>query len=183
MQPTVRPCTTGCPPVRCVQDQRWCHGNDPGLIHWNILVTNILILLSVARCHPRRTASCVLAPSCPMATACATTPWMITSISPCRPLTPAKKPKRHICPRPWRMPCWTWGRSWNKPQELNCDAHQAVRVSGAALRTPTFTVILSVPRCQRLLGDVDSLSSHLEQAYWAAVGNLCFRSIANDQAL
>lgn len=36
---------------------------------------------------------------------------------------------------------------------------------------------------QQLLGDVDILSSYLEQEYRAAIGNLCFPNITNDQAL
>lgn len=167
MQPTVRLYTTGCPPVRYVKAQSWCHSKDPGLIHqyqqemcsnigafdWNILVTNILILLSIARCHPRLTASCVSALLCLMDTECATILWMITSTLRCHPLTPVKKPRRHIWPRLQRLPCWTWGYSWNKPRELNCDAQHAAWMLGAILKSFTvFTVYTLSPTLSIVIG-------------------------------
>lgn len=83
---------------------------------------NLSVLCFSTRFRLRRTASCASVRLSKTATACATTPWMTTSISPCRLSTRAKRRTLRIWLRPWRALCWTWGLCWNRRHGPNCEA-------------------------------------------------------------
>lgn len=76
------------------------------------------------RSRLRRTAWCASALWYQMGTACATTPWRITSTLPCHHSTSVQKQMPLIWLRQWKMPFWTWEEFWNKVPSPNCEDPQ-----------------------------------------------------------